>query len=117
MDPTRQRPPDCVAHVARTHWVVAGVILAAVGIVQWIVVRFPVAFSPRTYALTLGLAALYALAGALVWFGAPLGRSLSRLCCLLYLARPALGSQLWQIMDSPEYQAYFEGRPPEPPPL
>lgn len=95
----------------------AGVILASIGVVQWIVANFPVAFSARTYAITFGLAALYGLAGTLVWFGAPLGRSLSRVCCLLYLARPSLGSHLWQLMDSAEYQAYFEGRPPEPPPL
>lgn len=114
---SRQPPPACVAHVARTHWVVAGVILASIGVVQWIVANFPVAFSARTYAITFGLAALYGLAGTLVWFGAPLGRSLSRVCCLLYLARPSLGSHLWQLMDSAEYQAYFEGRPPEPPPL
>ena len=103
-----RRPPDCVAHVARTHWVVTGVILASIGVVQWIVVKFPVAFSPRTYAITFGLAALYGLAGTLVWIGAPLGRFLSRLCGLLYLARPSLGSPLWQIMDSAEYQAHFE---------
>ena len=110
-----RRPPDCVAHVARTHWVVTGVILASIGVVQWIVVKFPVAFSPRTYAITFGLAALYGLAGTLVWIGAPLGRFLSRLCGLLYLARPSLGSPLWQIMDSAEFKAHFGVQVPPPP--
>jgi hypothetical protein len=41
---------------------------------------------------------------------------LSRICGLLYLARPRLGSDLWQIMDSAEYQAHF-GVPIPPPPL
>ena len=79
--------------------------------------KFPFEFSVRTYAITGGLAALYGLAGSLVWFGAPGGRFFSRVCGLLYLARPKLGSLLWQIMDSAEFQSHFTGRPPEPPPL
>ena len=94
-----------------------GVILVSIGVVQWIVEKFPVEFSVRTYAITGGLAALYGLAGTLVWFGAPGGRFLSRVCSLLYLARPSLGSLLWQIMDSAEFKAHFTGEPVEPPPL
>ena len=112
-----RRPPDCVALVARTHWVVGGVILGSIVFLRWIVEKFPVEFSGRTYAITGGLAALYGLAGTLVWFGAPGGRFLSRVSGLLYLARPSLGSLLWQIMDSAEFQAHFTGRPIEPPPL
>ena len=105
-----RRPPDCVALVARTHWVVGGVILASIGLLRWIVEKFPVEFSTRTYAITGGLAALYGLAGTLVWFGAPGGRLLSRVCGLLYLARPSLGSRLWEIMDSDEFKAHFRRR-------
>ncbi len=112
-----RRPPDSVALVARTHWVVAAVILVSIGVVRWIVVKFPVEFTVRTYAITGGLAALYGLAGTLVWFGLPGGRLLSRIGTLLYLARPKLGSHLWSIMDSGEFQSHFTGEPPEPPPL
>ena len=111
------RPPDCVALVARTHWVVGGAVLVSVGLLRWIVEKFPVEFSARTYAITGGLAALYGLTGALVWFGAPGGRLLSRGCSLLYLARPSFGSPLWEIMDSAEFKAHFTGGPAEPPPL
>ena len=112
-----RQPPHCVALVARTHWVVAGVILVSIGALRWIVTQFPVEFTPRTYAITGGLAALYGLAGTLVWFGAPGGRLLSRGCSLLYLARPSFGSPLWEIMDSAEFKAHFTGGPAEPPPL
>ncbi len=111
------RPPGCVAYVARTHWVVSGVILVSVGLLRWIVEKFPFEFGPRTYVISLSLAMLYGLAGTLVWFGWWGGRLLSRVCGLLYLARPALGSHLWQIMDSPEFQSHFTGRPIPPPPL
>jgi hypothetical protein len=110
------RPPACVVLVARTHWVVGGVILVSIGLLRWIVEKYPVAFSVRAYAITGGLAALYGLAGTLVWFGAFGGRLLSRVCGLLYLARPRLGSHLWEIMDSAEYKAHF-GVPIPPPPL
>jgi hypothetical protein len=62
--------------------------------------------------ITGGLAVLYGLAGTLVWFGTPTGRFLSRVCGLLYLARPQLGSRLWKIMDSEEFKAHFA--PPKP---
>ena len=105
-NPSR-RPPDCVTLVARTHWVVGGVILISVGLLRWMVEKFPFEFGARTYLVTGGLAALYGLAGTLVWFGAPGGRLLSRVCGLLYLARPSLGSRLWEIMDSPDFKAHF----------
>ncbi|MEO5959473.1 MAG: hypothetical protein ABIZ49_03220, partial [Opitutaceae bacterium] len=57
--------------------------------------------------ITGGLAALYLFAGTLVWFGAPLGRFFSRVCALLYLSRPRLGSFLWEVMDSDEFKAHF----------
>jgi len=114
--PPRSRPPDCVVLVAKTHWVVGAVILVSVGLLRWIVEKYPVEFSVRTYAITGGLAALYGLAGTLVWFGAPGGRLLSRACSLIYLARPNLGSRLWEIMDSDEFKAHF-GVPIPPPPL
>src|SRR4051812_41983717 len=110
------RPPDCVALVARTHWVVSGVIVVSLALLRWVTIKFPIEFTTRTYAITGGLAALYGLAGTLVWFGTFGGRLLSRVCGLLYLARPRLGSDLWQIMDSAEFKAHF-GVPIPPPPL
>ena len=110
-----RRPPACVALVARTHWVVGGVILISLGLMRWIVEKFPVEFSMRTYAFTSGITVLYGLAGTLVWFGAPGGRWLSRVCTLLYLARPSLGSRLWDIMDSAEFKAHFGVKVPPPP--
>lgn len=110
------RPPACVALVARTHWVVAGVILISIGLLRWLVEKFPFEFGVQTYAITGGLAALYGLAGTLVWFGTPGGRLLSRVCGLLYLARPSLGSHLWQVMDSDDFKAHF-GVKVSPPPL
>jgi len=110
------RPPACVALVARTHWVVAGVILVSIGLLRWITEKFPVEFSTRTYTVAGGLAVFYALAGILVWFGVPPGRLLSRICSLLYLARPSLGSHLWEIMDDAEFQSHF-GVKISPPPL
>lgn len=109
-------PPACVVLVARTHWVVSAVILLSIGLLRWVTEKYPIEFTARTYLITGGLAALYGLAGTLVWFGAFGGRLLSRICGLLYLARPRLGSDLWQIMDSAEYQAHF-GVPIPPPPL
>src|SRR5471032_539995 len=102
-----RRPPACVALVARTHWVVSGVIFASLGLLRWIAEKFPVEPSGRTYAITGALVALYGLAGTLVWWGAPGGRFFSRACCVLYLARPQLGSHLWKIMDSEEFKAHF----------
>ena len=74
--------------------------------------RAPVEFQAKTYLITLGMGALYALGGTLVWFGLPLGRSVSRVCGLIYLVRPNLGTRLWQIMDSPEFRDHFLRRDP-----
>ena len=110
MLPPSRRPPDSVALVARTHWVVAVVILISIGLLRWMVEKFPFEFGARTYLITGSLALLYGLAGTLVWFGAPGGRLLSRVCGLLYLARPSLGSHLWRVMDSDEFKAHFTRR-------
>lgn len=111
-----RRPPHPVVLVARTHWVVSATILIALAVLYPLARRIPfVEFGPRTYGITGGLAALYFLAGTLVWFGAPLGRLLSRICGLLYLARPQLGSHLWDAMSSAEFQAHFRRHGPAPP--
>jgi hypothetical protein len=107
----RTRPP-AVALVARTHLLVGATILASILLLRALVQKYPVEFSPRTYAITLSLAALYLLAGTLVWYGAPFGRILSRICSLIYLTRPQLGSRLWRIMDSEEFREHFT-RPAE----
>ena len=101
-------PPKSVAFVARTHWIVGFVIVASIGLLHLLTRNLPgIEFAPRTYVITGSLGGLYLLAGTLVWFGAPLGRLLSRICGLLYLPRPQFGGQLWDIMNSPEYQAHF----------
>ena len=106
-----RRPPRSVAFVARTHWFVGLTIVASVGVLHFITRNLPgIEFQPRTYMITGGLGALYLVAGTLVWFGAPLGRLLSRVCGLLYLPRPEFGGRLWDIMNSPEYQAHFTRR-------
>jgi hypothetical protein len=97
--------------VARAHWAVGSVILLAAGVVTLIARQLPfIELSTKTYVISLALAALYLSAGTLVWYGLPFGRVLSRVCTLLYLARPRLGSTLWEIMDSPEYREHFERR-------
>jgi len=101
------RPHDCVALVARTHWLVSGAIVVSIGLLRWITAKFPLEFSAWTYGITGGLGVLYGLAGTLVWFGLWGGRLLSRVCGLLYLARPSLGSFLWEIMDSEEFRRHF----------
>ena len=111
----QSRPPDSVALVARTHWLVGGVALASVGLLYAFTRNLSrVGFGPQTYAITLGLAVLYLAAGTMVWFGTPLGRLLSHVCGLLYLVRPQLGDRIWRIMRSPEFKAHFarssEGR-------
>lgn len=104
-------PPKCVVFVARTHWVVGGVIVASIVLLHLLARRVPgIEIGARSYAITGGLGALYLLAGTLVWFGAPFGRLLSRVCCLLYLSRPRLGSHLWETMDSAEFRAHFTRR-------
>ena len=60
------------------------------------------------YPIGLGIGGLYLATGALVWFGWPPGKLLSRICGLLYLARPNTGSRLWRYMDSPEFKAHFK---------
>lgn len=105
------RPPNCVALVARTHWLVGTTIAAAIALLHVLTRNLPaIEFTPRTYVLSGTLAVLYLLTGTLVWFGAPLGRLLSRICCLLYLPRPSFGGRLWELMNSPEYQAHFTRR-------
>lgn len=108
-----RRPPSVVVFVARTHWVVGATIAAATAAGHLLTQNLPfVAFGPSTYLISGGLALGYFLAGTLVWFGAPFGRLLSRVCGLIYLARPALGSRLWDMMSSPEYQAHFRRHRP-----
>ncbi len=103
-----RRPPQSVAFVARTHWTVGLVILISVVVLYWTTRRLPMfEFARSTYLITLGLAALYFMAGTLVWFGAPFGRVVSRICGLLYLARPNFGSTVWETMNLPEFTAHF----------
>lgn len=106
----RSQPPASVLLVARTHAAVAAVIFASTGLLFALTRRWPVELEPITFRLSLGLGSWYGLAGYLVWRGLPPGRWLSRICGLLYLARPGLGSQLWRIMDSEEYQSHFRRR-------
>ena len=106
-----------VALVARTHFLVGVVALVSVAILRQFTRDLPYfEFGLRTYAIAIGIGALYCVTGALVWFGAPTGRFFSRVCGLIYLARPRLGSYLWEIMDSAEFKAHF-GIPIPPPPL
>ena len=102
-------PPKSAALVARTHWIVGVAIVVTAGVLLLMTRNLPqIEFGPRTYIVTGGLALLYLLAGTLVWFGAPFGRLLSRVCGLLYLPRPQFGGYLWDVMNSSEYQAHFE---------
>lgn len=111
-----RRPPACVTLVARTHGLVGVAALTSLLLLHWLTRRLPqIEFGPRTYVIGLSLAVTYCVTAALVWCGTPAGKFFSRLCGLLYLARPQLGSHLWRIMDSPAYQAHF-ARPPAPPP-
>ena len=111
-----RRPPDCVVFVARTHWLVSATIALGIVVGHWLGRKLPgVEFGARTYLITGGLGAAYFLAGTLVWFGAPFGRLLSRLCGLLYLARPRLGSHLWETMNTPEFREHFSGQSVAPP--
>ena len=74
-------------------------ILASVALLHWITTDLPaVEFRLRTYQITLGLGGLYLVAGALVWYGAPLGRVFSRVCSLLYLARPGFGLAAFSVV-------------------
>ena len=101
-------PPQCVKFVARTHWTVGTVVVVATALVAWAARNVPrIEFGPRTYVITGTLAAVYFLAGTLVWLGAPFGPLLSRVCSLLYLPRPQFGSYIWETMNSPEFRAHF----------
>jgi hypothetical protein len=104
-----RRPPDMVALVAKTHWAVGAVVLGSLIPLGLFTRKLPfVEFGARTYIVASAQGGLYLLTGTLVWFGAPPGRLLSRICGLLYLARPALGSRLWDIMSDEEYRAHFQ---------
>jgi hypothetical protein len=104
-------PPKSVAFVARTHWVVGAVIAASIVVLHLLTRDLrAIEFGRRAYTLTAGLAFLYLLAGTLVWFGAPFGPLLSRVCALLYLPRPSFGGLVWETMNSPEFRAHFRRR-------
>ena len=108
----RHRPPDSVALVARTHWLVGAVALLSVGLLHVLTQGIPrVGFGLRTYAITLGLGVLYVATGTMVWFGTPLGRACNHVCSLLYLVRPQLGDRIWRIARSPEFKAHFTRAP------
>lgn len=103
-----RRPPACVAFVARTHWAVGATIAVSIVILHLLTRDLPrIEVALRGYQVTCGLAGLYLITGALVWYGAPLGQSLSRVCALLYLPRPSFGFRIWDIMNSPEFRAHF----------
>ncbi len=105
------RPPACVVLVARTHGLVGLTALASLLVLHLLTRSLrQIEFGPHTYNLGLSIGLTYCLTAVLVWFGTPVSRLLSRLCGLLYLARPQLGSRLWRIMDSPDYQAHFQRR-------
>ncbi|MDP3068872.1 MAG: hypothetical protein Q8N18_01225 [Opitutaceae bacterium] len=105
------RPPDCVVFVARTHWIVATVIAVTLVPLHLLGSRLPgFEFGLRTYAITVGLALLYGLAGTLVWLGVPPGRGLSRACSLLYLPRIQFGTLVWRTMDREDFKAHFRRR-------
>jgi hypothetical protein len=93
--------------VARSHWLVGGVIVAAIALVHLITRDLPIAFSPRAYQLTGGLAALFLLTGTLVWFGVAPGQLVSRICAFFYLIRPGLCFRLLEAMRHPEFVAHF----------
>jgi hypothetical protein len=97
-----------VALVAKTHWVVGSVVLGSQVPLYFFTRRLPfVEFGPKTYLIATALGGLYVLTGTLVWFGWMPGQVLSRICGLLYLARPSLGSYLWDIMSDATYRAHF----------
>lgn len=82
---------------------------ASIALLHWLTRDLPrIEIGLRGYQVTGGLAALYVLTGALVWFGAPLGQTCSRLCALLYLPRPSFGFRIWDIMNSAEFRAHFQ---------
>lgn len=108
-NPRMPRPPESVVFVARTHWLVGGVVVASTGLLHLVLRDVPVVhFGLRTYAITGALGLSYLLAGALVWLGWPFGPLLSRVCTLLYLPRPGMGLRVWETMNSPEFKAHFK---------
>ncbi len=110
-----RRPPPAVAVVARAHALVGAAAFVSLLVLHLLTRNLPnIEFRPFTYILAASIGGTYCLTGLLVWFGTPVGRLLSRVCGLLYLARPQFGSHLWNAMSSPEYRAYFEGAPSPP---
>ena len=105
-----RHPPDSVALVARSHWLVGAVALGSVGLLHLLTHNLPrVGFGPQTYRIAIGIALLYLAAGTMVWFGTPLGRAFNHVCSLLYLVRPILGDRIWRIMRSEEFKEHFRG--------
>ena len=103
-----RRPPDSVAHIARTHWLVGAVALGSIVVLHLFTRNLPrVTFGPSTYRVAVGLALLYLAGGTMVWFGTPLGRLVNHVCCLLYLVRPQLGDRIWRIKRTEEFKAHF----------
>ena len=103
-----RRPPDSVAYIARSHWLVGTVALGSSGLLHLFTHNLPgVTFEPMTYRVALGIALLYLTGGTMVWFGTPLGRFVNHLCSLLYLVRPQLGDRVWRIMRTEEFKAHF----------
>lgn len=106
------RPSDPIAFIARTHWLMGGVILFFAAMLYVLLRDSSVLeLSRRTYGITLGLGVLYLVAGVLVWFGTPFGRVVNYVASFVYLARPPLGLRIWKIMRSEEYKAHFQRKP------
>ena len=106
--PAMRPPPPCVVFIARTHAIVGGTILVSVALLHLLTRRLPqIEFGPTSYGVTGGLAALYLGTAALVWFGVPPGRLLSRICALLYLPRFNFGSLVWETMNREEFKTHF----------
>ncbi|MDO8542517.1 MAG: hypothetical protein Q7S40_18915 [Opitutaceae bacterium] len=102
------RPPESIAFIARTHWVMGGVIAGfTIGLYGLLHDSTVLELSRKTFTITIALSAMYVVAGLVVWFGTRGGRALNYICSLLYLARPPLGMRIWKIMRSDEYKAHF----------
>ncbi len=107
------RPPDSVAHVARTHWLVGAVVVVSFLVLHALTRNLPrVDINPLAPRIVLGLGLLYLATGTMVWFGMPFGRFCSQVCGLLHLARPQLGDRIWRIMRSAEFKTHFGRKPP-----
>lgn len=105
------RPPEAVVFVARTHGAVGLIILGSLLPLYFVTRNLPaIEFGARTYAGAGALGFFYLLTGVMVWLGAPLGLVFSRVCCLLYLPRPAFGARIWETMGAPEFRAHFRRR-------